>query len=254
METHANDLHNIPGKGWKHYFFEFFMLFLAVSLGFYAENLREEIKHEEEIKNNMRTMLADLQSDVTLFDSVMGKNEFSSMMADSLLYLLEQEKNNTPAIYHAARIVTANVGYYFSNSKTFDQLRTSGLIKLIIPKSLADSIANYYVSFQWIANQTELLRLKLDQLHKGNYELFDGFVFNEMMKIKYGTFKEKHSYINWPKGHPDLLTKDYTKINAVVLNYHYFSATSKFYNQTALSQKQMAERLWKQIIEAYPKE
>lgn len=32
METQANDLHNLPGKGWKHYFFEFFMLFLAERL------------------------------------------------------------------------------------------------------------------------------------------------------------------------------------------------------------------------------
>src|SRR5579864_3075045 len=41
METHAHELHKAPGHGWKHYFFEFFMLFLAITLGFYAENLRE---------------------------------------------------------------------------------------------------------------------------------------------------------------------------------------------------------------------
>src|SRR6266850_2142191 len=43
METHAQHLHNVPGQGWKHYFFEFFMLFLAVTLGFFVENLRENI-------------------------------------------------------------------------------------------------------------------------------------------------------------------------------------------------------------------
>ena len=38
METHAQELHKAPGRGWKHYFFEFFMLFLAVFCGFLAEN------------------------------------------------------------------------------------------------------------------------------------------------------------------------------------------------------------------------
>jgi hypothetical protein len=30
METHAHDLHKAPAHGWKHYFFEFLMLFLAL--------------------------------------------------------------------------------------------------------------------------------------------------------------------------------------------------------------------------------
>ena len=39
METHAQELHKAPGSGWKHYVFEFLMLFLAVFCGFLAENL-----------------------------------------------------------------------------------------------------------------------------------------------------------------------------------------------------------------------
>ncbi|HEY4874217.1 MAG TPA: hypothetical protein VIH86_01465 [Puia sp.] len=30
MEVHSQELHKAPGHGWKHYLFEFFMLFLAV--------------------------------------------------------------------------------------------------------------------------------------------------------------------------------------------------------------------------------
>ena len=43
METHAHHLHKAPGQGWKHYLFEFLMLFLAVTLGFFVENLRERM-------------------------------------------------------------------------------------------------------------------------------------------------------------------------------------------------------------------
>ena len=42
METHAHHLHKAPGHGWQHYLFEFLMLFLAVTLGFFVENQRED--------------------------------------------------------------------------------------------------------------------------------------------------------------------------------------------------------------------
>jgi hypothetical protein len=53
MEVHVHDLHKVPGHGWKHYIFEFLMLFLAVFFGFPAENQREhmaEHQKEEETK------------------------------------------------------------------------------------------------------------------------------------------------------------------------------------------------------------
>jgi hypothetical protein len=252
METHAQELHKTPGHGWKHYLFEFFMLFLAVSLGFYAENLREEIKNNEEIKTNMRTILADLKSDVTRLDSVFERNEYGCTMADSLIILLHQDKSNTREIYYCARTVTSNVGYYYSNSKTFEQMKNSGLLKLIKPRALLDSLAAYYVSFQWLANQTELVRLKLDAIHKENEELFDGYVFHQMMKIKnLGNFNGTHLVINRPEGTPALISTDFNKINAVLLNYHYYYTTVKFYNRTAALQNQFAKRLIEFINKEY---
>jgi hypothetical protein len=50
METHPQELHKVPGHGWKHYMFEFFMLFLAVFFGFLAENIRENIVNREKEK------------------------------------------------------------------------------------------------------------------------------------------------------------------------------------------------------------
>ena len=42
MEVHAHA--HTERKKWNHYLWEFLMLFLAVTLGFWAENLREERK------------------------------------------------------------------------------------------------------------------------------------------------------------------------------------------------------------------
>jgi hypothetical protein len=242
--------HHVAGKKWTHYLWEFLMLFLAISLGFYSENLRESMIHKEQVKTNMRSLLSDLRSDVSFFDSVIERNHYSANMADSLINLLHNDLSNTPDIYFTARSVTSNVGYYYSNSKSFEQMKSADLLRFIHPKNLLDSIGNYYVSFQWLANQTELMRLKLDAVHRGNAALFDSYVFYNMMKIDYNV-TGRYQLINKPVGHPTLLSDDYKSINSVSLNYHYYSSTVKFYNRTAAIQRQRAAQLIELIRKEY---
>ena len=227
------------------------MLFLAVSLGFYAENLREGILHKKEVKTQMNSLVSDLQSDIVLFDSVISRNTYGAQMADSLIELLHSDITNTSDIYFAARSVTANLGYYYSNSKSFDQLKSSGLLRYIKPKILLDSVGTYYSSFQWLTNQTELLRLKMDEIHKKNTLLFDSYVFQQMMNIGMTTFGGSRTIINKPSVKPVLLSTNFNDINTVALNYHYYSTTTKFYNRTAINLKQRALRLIELINNEY---
>lgn len=251
METHAHDLHKAPGHGWKHYLFEFFMLFLAVSLGFYAENFREEMKNKSEVKADMQSMVNDLKSDIAYNDSALRRNEYSCNMVDTLISLLHNDRSNTQQIYYVARIVTANFGYFYANSKTFDQMKSSGALKFIEPRSLLDSIGNYYVSFQWLTNQTELMRLKIDEIHTGNAEVFDTYTFQQMMQTDYGSFNGGVIQIHRPDGNPKLLTDDFNKINATALRYHYFYSTTRFYDRAALLQSERAARLIELINKEY---
>jgi hypothetical protein len=175
-------------------------------------------------------------------------------MADSLIELLHNDISNTPEIYFTARSVTANIGYYYSNSKSFDQMKTAGILRFIHPHDLLDSLGNYYVYFQWLADQTELLRFKLDAVHKGNNKLFDSYTFFQMMKnirIYSGSFNGRYNLINKPEGHPALLSTSPKDINEVSLNYHYYSSTAKFYNRTAIVQRERARRLIELIKKAY---
>ena len=47
MEVHHHGHHENVKKSWKAYFFEFFMLFLAVISAFIAENTREYFSEKE---------------------------------------------------------------------------------------------------------------------------------------------------------------------------------------------------------------
>jgi hypothetical protein len=249
MEVHAHT--HTARKKWTHYFWEFLMLFLAVSLGFYAENLREGILHKKEVKTHMSSLVTDLQTDVVLFDSVIDRNSYGALMSDSLIELLHSDITNTTDIYFAARTVTANLGYYYTNSKSFDQLKSSGLLRYIKPRQLLDSIGNYYVSFQWLANQTDLLRLKMDEIHKGNARLFDSYVFYQMMKIGMSPLGSRRTIINRPAVKPALLSVDKKDINTVSINYHYYSSTTKFNQRTAVTLRERAKRLIEMIKKEY---
>ena len=251
MEVHKHPHHVTHKKKWGEYLLEFLMIFLAVFLGFLAENLREGQKNKEDLHAAVQSIVADLQSDVNYFDSVIFRNEYSCLMADSLINMLNGDRSRTADIYYLARTVTANFGYFYQNAKTFEQMKLSGLLKWMRPRNLIDSIADYYTSIQWLSNQTDLMRMKVDAIHQGNSELFNTFIFEQMMHIDYGNFQRGVISIKRPEGNPGLLTNDFNKINDVALRYHYYFSTTKFYDKTALQMSDQAKRLVALIKKEY---
>jgi len=62
MEVHHHpDLHHKRKKA-KEYFLEFFMIFLAVTLGFFAESLRESISDSNKEHEYMQSLLNDMRT------------------------------------------------------------------------------------------------------------------------------------------------------------------------------------------------
>ncbi|MEY4553504.1 MAG: hypothetical protein RL099_1832, partial [Bacteroidota bacterium] len=60
MEVHH---HSHKPKNWKEYITEFIMLFAAVTLGFFAENVREHQIVIERKNQNLLAMVQDLKRD-----------------------------------------------------------------------------------------------------------------------------------------------------------------------------------------------
>ena len=61
MEVHAHA--HSPRRKWTHYFWEFFMLFMAVTLGFFVENQREhyieKVKRKSEYTRKLKSSLCN---------------------------------------------------------------------------------------------------------------------------------------------------------------------------------------------------
>ncbi len=69
MEVHKHPHHVTHKKKWGEYLLEFLMLFLAVFLGFIAENQREHIVEHQREKKFARRLLSDLRQDSLFFES-----------------------------------------------------------------------------------------------------------------------------------------------------------------------------------------
>ena len=61
MEVHHHP--HVEKKGLKEYFLEFLMIFLAVTLGFFAENIREHFVDKTHEKEYIHSFYEDLSND-----------------------------------------------------------------------------------------------------------------------------------------------------------------------------------------------
>src|ERR1041385_7874789 len=79
--------HHLPAKIEKplrEYFYEFFMLFIAVTAGFYAENLREKFVERNKEHEYMQSEVADLEQDISQLDNAIAQLKTFKAGLDSL--------------------------------------------------------------------------------------------------------------------------------------------------------------------------
>src|SRR6478752_5022447 len=92
MEVHKHPHHVTHKKKWSEYLLEFIMLFLAIFLGFLAENLREQnVEHHRE-KEYILSLVEDLKSDTVQANEVLKKLNNSSIGIDSVIAALSSSE------------------------------------------------------------------------------------------------------------------------------------------------------------------
>src|SRR5277367_100340 len=97
MEVHHHpDLHH-KSKNFKEYFLEFLMIFLAVTLGFFAENIREYFVDKGKEKEYIRSFAEDLSNDEIQLPHLISFIRWQIHAADSLPLLLKNVDTRIPA-------------------------------------------------------------------------------------------------------------------------------------------------------------
>src|SRR3954469_1707223 len=84
MEVHHQPDQIHKKKRWKEYFLEFLMIFLAVTLGFLAENLREHISEQKRAEVFAQSLNADFKADTSSLHQLIFYTSEKIRMIDSL--------------------------------------------------------------------------------------------------------------------------------------------------------------------------
>src|SRR5277367_2786684 len=93
MEVHHHpDVHH-KRKKFKEYFLEFLMIFLAVTMGFFAENIREYYSEKHQEREYVQSMINDLKTDTaSIAWYIKQNNKYQIAYCDSLIEQLDKEK------------------------------------------------------------------------------------------------------------------------------------------------------------------
>lgn len=191
MEVHH---HAHKPKNWKEYITEFIMLFTAVTLGFFAENLREHTIVSEKIEKNKIAIFNDLKQDAATIDSIFANedmiiNRFDR--AQNVLFLYKTNKLNDNQLFDSIStlpVLVAGTSTLYMNNSSFKNMQSSGLLSNLEDNELKSKLSYYY----------EVIFKRIES----NNNFFDqaGINYNNFYLIGLGTylrsgFLEKNNFI-----------------------------------------------------------
>ena len=150
MEVHHHpDLHHKP-KPWKEYLLEGLMIFIAVTMGFFAESLREHIGDKEKEHKYIIGLVRDLKLDTAAASSmIILENDLLTHMKSALQIPTGKLKDiNTQDTFYFHFIHFFIYYWEFQrNDNTLVQLKNEGGFNIIHHEGVVDSIIalnNYY--------------------------------------------------------------------------------------------------------------
>jgi hypothetical protein len=143
MEVHHHP-HVHHSKKWKNYLYEFLMLFLAVTAGFFVENLRENYIEHHRAKQFSKQLLADLRLDSLMFENWNRNIQGMQKGHDSLLYLLIQKTGATDKEILETLLPITFVFDAPATTTTYNQMKTSGSLRYIENTELTADLQHYY--------------------------------------------------------------------------------------------------------------
>ncbi len=204
MEVHH---HSHRPKKIKEYISEFIMLFAAVTLGFFAENLREHKVIEHRVSENYQSLMEDLKQDSINIQTIFDSSEKYEPNIIKFKYMLFQ--------YHQKEIgwdslkikfdqmgPIPNYNTLFINNTSFKNMQSSGLLSYIDERAFKSKLSYYYeVIFKQLEDNNkifdqsgiEFFEKKIPhrnsvEMRMGKRELVDGYPDQFSKRRRYSNY------------------------------------------------------------------
>jgi len=179
MEVHPHT--HTARKRWTHYFWEFLMLFLAVTLGFLVENMREHLVENQRAKIYAANLYEELKKDTARLNYVINRNREIAGRLDSFCILIkEKNRQNITSgmLYFYANGVT-QVEYFSSSNTTVEQLKGSGNLR-IMGNELAYKISEYAKMIRELEKEYDLSKVEFGKMEERHFKMIDVYLSERM--------------------------------------------------------------------------
>ncbi|HEX4372747.1 MAG TPA: hypothetical protein VHZ50_05510 [Puia sp.] len=175
MEVHHHP--TIEKKNFKEYFLEFLMIFLAVTMGFFAESIREHLADNSKEKQYINSMIADLKGDTAGLREVIDASMKKVVGIDTMVILLDKPAltvDEEKQLYILNSRYASNIARMDWHDGTIRQLLTSGNLRLMSEQGISDSIMSYYGTSKDLATgQADILYESVKRIFFGAEDIFD---------------------------------------------------------------------------------
>ena len=149
MEVHAHS--HTERKRFRHYLWEFLMLFLAVFCGFLAENIREKMVRGEKERHYIESLAQDIKKDINDLANVLGNQKYLLSKMDSALSIPVtklRDINTQDSFFHHFFYFYSWVSTFTQNDNAYTQLRNAGGFSVIPRQEVIDSITKLYSVYE----------------------------------------------------------------------------------------------------------
>ena len=163
MEVHHHP--HIEKKNFKEYFLEFLMIFLAVTLGFFAENIREHFTDKNNTKEYLETYRDELMQQQALLTQYKKIYQKKVVVCDSVKNIFfEGEENTKINVLERLNIFAITLVEIPFSTSSYDQMVNAGALRYINNIALRDSMAYYKGQIETLKNyNTRILSAILGQ-------------------------------------------------------------------------------------------
>ncbi|HYM95090.1 MAG TPA: hypothetical protein VET23_13175 [Chitinophagaceae bacterium] len=240
MEVHAHT--HTPRKKWTHYLWEFLMLFLAVFCGFLAEyQLEHKIERDKE-KVYVQNLLEDLKADTAIYSEYTRNNKILFNSIDTLILLIRspERKQHIAKLAFTARMILPKYKALYTTDRTYEEMKSSGALRLIRNKLVANSVSLYYYSVIELKKYNDAAFTWGSDFGKEMGKVFDAGLLLKIIKEK----KEQ------PAISSDLLTEDRTALNELATTAQYlygaFLLAEKIGNERNIAAQKLIELIKKE--------
>jgi hypothetical protein len=239
---------NLIGEGkttkyFKYAIGEIVLVVIGILIALQINNWNQ-VQNEKIVESGyMQNLLEDLNEDIGLYEDIEQKNLVIYQLIDSIIPNLKHKdrKANMDNLSFWVRSVTLEWQFIHPVTRSFEQMKSSGHLRLIKNEEVANAISNYYSSLSEFDGYNEASMLWAAEYVKAIGKIFDGEL---MLKI----MRERKKQTSKPS---DLLTEDPIVINELINSLQYFNGAIFLGESVSKRQKEKAETLVKLIETNY---